>query len=111
MNKILSPATPGQGCRNTIATGSKLGTLTVRIGLAASVAYGNDWFPINDVSRSLVSSKEGNTTMAGVLAQRLVQLGIAETRLQNSGRGFHINVARLTCDLVEQSHFHGQKSL
>lgn len=111
MTKILSPSTLEQCCRSTIATSPKLGALPLRVALAASISYGNDWFPVNDVCQSLVSTKRGYTFGTAVIAQRLVQMGVAETRLHDTGGGFNIHLARLTCELVNQSHFHGQKSL
>ena len=94
-----------------MVAGTKQGVLPIRIALAASISHGNDWFPVNDVCRSLFPKNAGNKWIAGTLAQRMVQIGIAETQLQGSGKGFRTHVARLTCDLVEQSHFHGKKSL
>lgn len=112
MHKIISPATLEHCCRHIIATNSKLGAQSVRIALAASIAHGNDWFPVNNVYLNLASTRKvGCSSVTGLLAQRLVHMGIAETRLQASGKGFSSHVARLTCKLVDQSHFHGQKSL
>ena len=111
MNKIISPSTLEHCCRRSIAAGSKQGALPLRMALAASITHGNGWFSVNDVCSPLGTSKDGNTSIARVLGQRLSQTGIAEAKLQKSGMGFKVNVARLTCDLVDQSHFHGMKSL
>jgi hypothetical protein len=85
MNKIISPSTLEQCCRRSIAAGSKQGALPLRKALAVPITHGNDWFSVNDVCRPLGTTKNGNTSIARVLGQRLSQTGIAEaTRLQTN---------------------------
>lgn len=110
MDQILSPATLEHCCRSILGRHGRHGLLPVRVALAASIKHGNDWFPVGEVLRSL-NNVGKCSAIAGDLAQRIVELGIGETKLEPTRLGFINHVARLNCDLVQLSHFHGQKSM
>src|SRR5450830_1518516 len=110
MTKILSPSTIEHCCRFILGTQTRQGLLPIRIALAASRTHGNDWFRVGEVFQSL-NTGGGCASITGELAKRMVQMGIAETQLISTGQGYSVHIARLTCCLVDQSHFHGKKSL
>lgn len=106
-NLIVHPADVERLARMCVCQCRRHSAMAIRMALAASVAYGQDWFPVAEVARGLGSGLPKN---GSILASRLKDLGIAETRM-NTVQGYRRADARLTLPLVDANHFHGRHSL
>lgn len=104
---IVHPADVERLARMCVRQSRRHSAMVIRMALAASVAYGHDWFPVADVARRLGSSFQER---GSIVASRLKDLGIAETRM-DTGQGCRRAEARLTLPLVDANHFHGRHSL
>lgn len=106
-NLIVHPADVERLARMCVRQCRRHSAMAIRMALAASVTYGQDWFPVAEVARELGSGLNKN---GSILASRLKDLGIAETRM-NTVQGYRRADARLTLPLVAANHFHGRHSL
>lgn len=108
MSKILSPADLERCCRFIVKFHPHQGALSIRVALAASILHENQWFSVRDVQTRLKGvGRDGSNV--GEIAARIIKLGIAEHKLV-SFPSYNRHDARLTCDLVDIGHFHGQRS-
>lgn len=105
-NLIIHPADFERLARMSVHQFRRHSAVALRLALAASVTYGNTWFSVGDVTGQLGS---GMNESAGMLASRLEQLGIVETRLTQH-KGYRRVDARLTLALVDMNHFYGRQS-
>lgn len=108
MSKILSPADLERCCRSSGKSHPRQGALSIRVALAASILHEDHWFSVRDVQTRLHGvGRDGSNV--GEMADRIMKFGIAEHKLV-SFPNFNRHDVRLSCDLVDIGHFHGQRS-
>ncbi|MFI8616364.1 hypothetical protein ACIGHN_12760 [Acidovorax sp. NPDC077693] len=105
-NSIILPADFERLARLSVRQFRRHSAVALRLAMAASATCGNAWFSVGEVTSQLGS---GMNESAGLLASRLEQLGIVETRL-TPHKGHQRVDARLTLSLVNKNHFYGRQS-
>lgn len=108
MSTIIAPYDIERCCRAAMAAKPGQSALAVRIVIAASSVAGSTWVSLHDVHSTLKGFKE-NTYRSGVIADRLKDFGIVDSRVVSCGSFKKIEI-KLNCQLFHVSHAHGRVS-
>jgi len=108
MSKIIAPYDIERCCRAAMAAQPVQSALAVRIVIAASSVAQTSWVSLRDVHSTLKGFKE-NTYRSGVVADRLKNFGIVDSRVVHCG-SFQKTEIKLNCQLFHVSHAHGRVS-